>query len=56
VHQYISKKKLSVPLDGLKKKETGPYKELEVAKLMKYYGFKTREELVDFLKYEHVKY
>jgi hypothetical protein len=40
-------------LDALKK-QTGQYNELEVAKLMKYYGFKTREELIDFLKYEHV--
>jgi hypothetical protein len=46
---------LSVPLDALKK-QTGQYNELEVAKLMKYYGFKTREELIDFLKYEHVQY
>jgi len=43
-------------LDALKKKQTGPYNELEVTKLMKYYGFKTREELLDFLKYEHVQY
>ena len=56
VHQYISNKTLSVPLDALKKKQTGPYNELEVTKLMKYYGFKTREELLDFLKYEHVPY
>jgi len=55
VHQYFSKKTLSVPLDALKK-QTGHCNELEVAKLMKYYGFKTREELLDFLKYEHVQY
>jgi len=51
VHQYISKKTLSVPLDALKKrKQTGAYDELQIAKLMKYYGFQTRDELLDFLK------
>jgi len=43
-------------LDALNKKQTASYNELEVAKLMKYYGFKTREELLDFLKYEHIQY
>ena len=48
---------LSVPLDALKKKkQSGPYDELELAKLMKYYGFQTRDELLDFLKYEHIQF
>jgi hypothetical protein len=56
VHHNISKKTLSVPLGALKKKkQTGPYDELQVVKLMKYYGFQTRDELLDFLKYEHIQ-
>jgi hypothetical protein len=39
-----------------KKKQSGPYDELELAKLMKYYGFQTRDELLDFLKYEHIQF
>ena len=57
MHQYISKKTLSVPLDALKKKkQSGSYDELQIVKLMKYYGFQTRDELSDFLKYEHIQF
>ena len=52
----LARNTLSV-LDALKKKkEPGPYDELQIAKLMKYYGFQTRDELLDFLKYEHIQF
>lgn len=47
-------KTLSVPLDSLKKKRL--FDELVLAKLMKYYGFEKREELLAFLKSEHIQY
>jgi len=44
-------------LDALKKKKpVGLYDELQIAKLMKYYGFQTREELLNFLRSEHIQY
>ena len=50
-------KTLSVPLDSLKKKKRlGLFDELVLAKLMKYYGFEKRQELLDFLKSEHIQY
>ena len=50
-------KTLSVPLDSLKKKKRlGLFDELVLAKLMKYYGFEKREELLAFLKSEHIQY
>ena len=50
-------KTLSVPLDSLnKKKRLGLFDELVLAKLMKYYGFEKRQELLDFLKSEHIQY
>lgn len=53
----LARKTLSVPLDALKKKKQfGPYDELQIVKLMKYYGFQTRYELLDFLKYEHIQF
>jgi hypothetical protein len=53
----LARKTLSVPLDALKKKKQfGPYDELQIVKLMKYYGFQTRDELLDFLKYEHIQF
>ena len=52
----LARKTLSV-LDALKKKkEPGPYDELQIVKLMKYYGFQNRDELLDFLKYEHIQF
>ena len=33
-------------MDALKKKQAEPYNKSEVVKLMKYYGFKTRESIV----------
>jgi hypothetical protein len=51
-----SKKTLSVPLDSLKKKKRlGLYDELVLGKLMKYYGFEKREELLKFLKFQHIQ-
>lgn len=42
---------------GLKKKNRlGLFDELVLAKLMKYYGFEKREELLEFLKSEHIQY
>lgn len=53
----ISKKTLSVPLDALKKKKRiGLYEDLELIKLMKYYGFERKEQLLEFLKSEHIQY
>jgi hypothetical protein len=47
---------LSVPLDPLKKKKRFRlYDELALAKLMKYYGFEKREELLKFLKFQHIQ-
>jgi len=46
---------LSVPLGSLKKKKR-LFDELVLAKLMKYYGFEKREELLAFLKSEHIQY
>jgi hypothetical protein len=52
----LARNTLSV-LDALKKKkEPGPYDELQIVKLMKYYGFQNRDELLDFLKYEHIQF
>jgi len=48
-------KTLSVPLGSLKKKKR-LFDELVLAKLMKYYGFEKRQELLDFLKSEHIQY
>ena len=50
-------KTLSVPLDSLKKKKRlRLFDELVLAKLMKYYGFEKREELLAFLRSEHIQY
>jgi hypothetical protein len=45
---------LSVPLDALKKKHFVLCDELALVKLMKYLGFEKREELLDFLKSQHI--
>ncbi len=56
-HRYISKNTLSIHSGALrKKKSVEAYDELQTAKLMKYFGFQTEEELLDFLKYEHIQY
>ena len=50
-------KTLSVPLDSLKKKKRlRLFDVLVLAKLMKYYGFEKREELLAFLRSEHIQY
>ncbi|HEX2305011.1 MAG TPA: hypothetical protein VHH33_01855 [Nitrososphaeraceae archaeon] len=48
----IIRKQLSVPITSLKKKKKDglAYDELTLEKLMRYYGFEKREELLDFLK------
>ena len=49
-------KTLSVPYSLKKNKRLGLFDELVLAKLMKYYGFDKREELLAFLKSEHIQY
>ncbi|MDW3612463.1 MAG: hypothetical protein QOK90_10080 [Nitrososphaeraceae archaeon] len=46
---------MSVPLGPLNKKRLGLYDELVFTKLMKYYGFEKREELLNFLKTQHIE-
>jgi hypothetical protein len=47
----IIRKQLSVPITSLKKKKKHglAYDKLTLEKLMRYYGFEKREELLDFL-------
>jgi hypothetical protein len=47
-----TRKQLSVPITSLKKKKHDDlvYDELSLEKLMRYYGFEKRGELLEFLK------
>ena len=47
-----TRKQLSVPIASLKKKkhDNSVYDEVSLKKLMRYYGFENREELMEFLK------
>jgi hypothetical protein len=48
---------LSVPITSLKKERQDglAYDELSLEKLMRYYGFEKREELLEFLKTQCVQ-
>jgi hypothetical protein len=48
---------LSVPSEPLKKKKQLGlvYDQLVLKKLMKYYGFEKREQLIDFLKSQNIQ-
>ena len=52
----ISAETLSVPLDSLKRQRQGLFDDLVIAKLMKYYGFEKKEDLMKFLDSEHIQY
>ena len=49
---------MSVPITSLKRKKQYDfvYDDLALEKLMRYYGFEKEEELLEFLKTQHIEH
>ena len=54
----LNKKTMSVPITSLKRKKHYDfvYDDLAFEKLMRYYGFEKEEELLEFLKTQHIQH
>ena len=54
----LNKKTMSAPIASLKKKKHYDFvhDDLALEKLMRYYGFEKEEELLEFLKAQHIEH